>query len=191
MLPLVLWLAAGAAVGGLVGWGGATTSAAVATPVGVGFGFAIGGGIGAVIKLLVVDEQEPEPPESVAVTMGNEGQDTPDPQPVDLFDAHPDPLIYYEDRGDGPVVRAVNAAFVDRFGVSASAVEDAGLGDALMVAGGGKALVEAAADGLAFDDTVECETGEGTVLFRTRVIADTDDAGTRGYVLYSPVTAGE
>jgi hypothetical protein len=181
LLPLVLWLAGGAVVGGLVGWGAATVFSPANTLIGFGFGFAIGGGLGAVSRL-ISDEAEPEPPESVTVSMEGQ-QDDPGPQPVDLFEAHPDPLLYYVDGGEGPVVRAANRAFAEAFGVSAGVVEGAALADALMVDGRASDVVDAAAEGGGFDEVLAGEEGGE---FRVRVAAVSDEAGARGYVLYSP-----
>jgi len=181
LAPLVVWLAGGAVVGGLLGWGAGIVFAPANAIIGFGLGFAIGGGLGAVSRLLT-DEADAEPPESVTVSMEGEQAD-PGPQPVDLFEAHPDPLLYYVDEGDGPVVRAANPAFAEAFGVSAGVVEDAGLADALMVESRTGDVADAAAEGEGFDGVL---AGEAGGEFRVRVAAVSDDAGARGYVVYSP-----
>lgn len=183
-LSVVGWLAAGALAGGAVGWAVATVVAPGIAGLGLGLGLAVGGGFGAVLKLVVLDRTEPEPPESVTVTGGAE---TPSPQPADLFEDHPDPVLYYDDAGDGPVVRAANGAFEETFGVTASAVEGSALADATMVVARTGDVVDAAAAGDGFEARLDCETATGVDPFRVRVVAVGDDAGTRGYVLYSPV----
>lgn len=178
-LALVGWLAGGAALGSLAGWAVAAAVGAIGTPTGVGVGFAVGGGLGTVLKLIVADE-EGRTPESMTVSMdGEEG-----PQPADLFEIHPDPVLYYVDEGRGPVVRAANDAFAETFGVPASAVENAALGDALMVVRG-EDVVDAAADGSAFDGVLPSEA-DGSEAYRVRVAAVSGGAKTSGYVLYSP-----
>ena len=130
-----------------------------------------------------MDEGEAEQPESMTVRME---QGNPGPQPADLFEAHPDPLLYYANEGEGPVVRAANDAFVEAFGVPAGAVEDAALRDTLMIAAPTEEVVDAAARGGTFDEVLACE-GEGVAQFRVRVVAVSDEVGARGYVVYSPV----
>ncbi|PSQ29515.1 hypothetical protein BRD09_06170 [Halobacteriales archaeon SW_10_68_16] len=172
-----LWLAAGAGLGTLAGWAVAAGTA-LTTPVGLGVGFALGGGLGVALPLTVLEETEPRPPESVTVeTTSHEG-----PRPADLFEAHPDPLLYYADEGSGPVVRAVNDAFAETFGVAAETLVDTPL-DEVPGAASTPALVEAAAAGETFDAGIELAAGQ----FRARVAAVAEEAGTTGYVVFTPV----
>ena len=71
LAPLVVWLAGGAVVGGLLGWGAGIVFAPANAIIGFGLGFAIGGGLGAVSRLLT-DEADAEPPESVTVSRSEE-----------------------------------------------------------------------------------------------------------------------
>lgn len=184
LVPLALWLLGGALVGGLIGWGITTATAPTATTLGVGLGLAVGGGFGAVVKLISSGEEAT--PETETVDLGtDEEAATATPQPLDLFDEHPDPLVYFDDTGEGPVVRAVNDAFGDTFGVDPTTVEGAPLGGALMVTERADEVVAAARAGDQFDAVLECETGTDTVRRRVRVVATSDRAGGRGYVLYS------
>ncbi len=51
------------------------------------------------------------------MTVSADAKHTPEPQPVDLFDGHPDPVLYFADEGHGPVVRAANESFGATFDV--------------------------------------------------------------------------
>lgn len=188
LLGHVGWIGVGAAVLGAVGWVAGTVVDGLLTPIlAAGMGIAVGGGLGAVVRLLAVGEPEPTTPETVTVDRTDAGEASrPEPRPADLFEQAPDPILYYGDAGDGPVVRAVNPAFESTFGVSAGAVTDAALGDALMVAERADDLDEAARKGGGFDAVVDCETPDGTRPMRVRVAADTSGEATDGYVLYTP-----
>ncbi len=177
LLWLALWLAAGAGVGTLAGWAVAATTA-VTTPVGLGVGFALGGGVGGALPLTVLGQTEPGSPESMTVeTTSQEG-----PRPADLFEVHPDPLLYYADEGASPVVRAANDAFAETFGVAAGTLVDTPL-DEVPGAASTPELVEAAAAGEAFDAEIDIAAGR----FRARVAAVAEEAGTTGYVVFTPV----
>ncbi|MHB9288149.1 PAS domain-containing protein [Halobacteriales archaeon Cl-PHB] len=189
VLGHVGWIAAGAVALGAVGFVTGTVVEGFLTPVlAAGMGIAVGGGLGAVVRLLAVGETEPTTPETM--TVGNDGADRttsqPEPRPADLFEHAPDPILYYGDAGDGPVVRAVNPAFESTFGVSANAVTDAALSDAAMVTERAADLDAAARDGGGFDAVVDCETPDGTRQMRIRVAADAAGGTTDGYVLYTP-----
>lgn len=182
---LVGWIVGGAVAGGAIGLGVARATAPAAETLAVVFGTATGGGVAAVVRLFVFGTAEPAQPESV--TVGGEPESVPDPEPVDLFEGSPDPILYFDDAGDGPVVRAANPAFAATFGVDASTVENAALADALMLAARTDDVVAAARSGEPFDDIVACETGSGAVEFRVRTTTVDSPVGTRGYVLYTPV----
>jgi PAS domain-containing protein len=189
VLGHVGWIAAGAVTLGAIGFVTGTMVEGFLTPVlAAGMGIAVGGGLGAVVRLLAVGETEATTPETMTVT-NEEAQTTtsrPEPRPADLFEHAPDPVLYYGDSGDGPVVRAVNPAFEAAFGVSANAVTDAALGDAAMVTERAADLDAAARDGGGFDAVVDCETPDGTATMRIRVAADASGETTDGYVLYTP-----
>ena len=190
-LLLLGWILVGAVAGGAIGWGLAQAVAPTAGTISVVFGAAIGGGFAAVIRLFVFGNSSRQEPESVTVDTGEADDDrVPDPEPIDLFEGSPDPILYFDDAGDGPVVRAANPAYEAVFGVNATAVENAALGDALMVTDRTEHVVDAAAAGEQFDDVIACETGQETVRFRVRTTTTDGLAGTRGYVLYTPVEPG-
>lgn len=182
----LLWIFGSAIVGGGLGYGIATLAAPAATTIALGFGLAVGGGLGAVVRLLVVEDTEVQQPDEMTVSPRNDRTSAPDPQPVDLFDKNPDPVLYFDDSGDGPVVRAANRAFEDTFGVGSDAVENAALADALMLTEQTEAVVAAASDAEPFDAVIDCETVSDNRPFRVRTLAVARGAGTRGYVLYTP-----
>jgi PAS domain-containing protein len=186
---LLGWIGGGAVVVGALLWAvGTVFRGPFAPELLLGFGIAIGGGLGGVIRLLAVGEQEPETDETVTFERSGAGDadSTPEPRPADLFEESPDPILYFDDSGEGPVVRAVNPAFESVFGVTVTAVEGAALADASMATERVDDLVAAASAGEAFGETVACETATDDGRFRLTVAARTDDAGTRGYVCYTP-----
>jgi hypothetical protein len=186
ILGIGVSLLGGAAIGGAVGYGVATATAPELVTLGIGGGVAVGGALAVVLTLLGAAGEGGEGSESVTVE-GTEDGDPPRPMPADLFAEHPDPLIYYDDGGDGPVVRAVNTAFEETFDVSGSTVTEAPLGDALMVTERASEVVAGATNAEHVDLSVECETGRGVEQFRVRTAAVADAAGTRGYVVYTPL----
>ncbi|EMA20255.1 hypothetical protein C442_12131 [Haloarcula amylolytica JCM 13557] len=99
----------------------------------VGLGLALGGGLGGVSYLLVTDSPGEATDETMTVSADVER--TPEPQPVDLFDGHPDPVLYFADEGHGPVVRAANEAFGTTFDVPSDRLDGTALSEALLVAG--------------------------------------------------------
>ena len=183
----VLWILGAAVVGGALGYGIATVAAPAATTIALGFGIAVGGGLGAVVRLLAVGDTEPAGTDTVTVSSGSGDTGRPDPQPVDLFDENPDPILYVDDSGDGPVVRAANAAFEETFGVGSEAVGNAALADAVMLTDRTDDIVAAAREATSFDAVVDCETPTGERPFRVRTAAVARGSATRGYVLYTPV----
>lgn len=181
LFDVVLWIVAGAAILGAIGWTLVTVLVSHLPPlVGLGIGIALGGGFGAVVRLLVLEEPT-DTTETVAVDTTPD-ESAPDPVPADLFEAHPDPVLYYDARDDSPVVRAANPAFVESFDVSASMVEETPLGDVLMFHDTDD-LVAAVTEGRQYDAVHTCETVEGAVAFRIRLV--TTPEATAGYVLYT------
>lgn len=181
LFGILLWIVAGAVVLGAVGWAIVTVLAPHLPPVvGLGIGIALGGGFGAVVRLLALEDPV-DTTETVSVDAASD-ESVSGPEPADLFEAHPDPILYYDTADDNPVVRAANPAFVDSFDVSASMVEGTPLGDALMFRDT-DALVTAIRENERYDAVHTCDTVEGEVSFRVRT-ATTADA-TAGYVLYT------
>ncbi|WP_226010720.1 hypothetical protein [Halomicrobium salinisoli] len=170
-------LVAGAVIGGGLGLALAEF-AAVGSAVAAGLGVALGGGVGAVSQYALAGTDEASD-EHVTVDMEETERS---PQPADLFDGHPDPILYVVDEGHGPVVRAANAAYADAFGVGSEGVTGAPLDEALF-ASDADDLVAEIADGAAIDRRVACETPDGDREFRLRWSGAGDD----GYLLFTPV----
>jgi hypothetical protein len=99
----------------------------------VGLGLAIGGGLGGVSYLLVTDS--PGETADETMTVSTETEQASEPQPIDLFDGHPDPVLYFVGEGHGPVVRAANEAFGTTFDVPSDRLDGTALSEALLVAG--------------------------------------------------------
>ena len=182
-------------VAGVVGWigVGSVTLAAIMLaadsfvslpvnrPVAIGLGLALGGGLGAVANLLQDGETATQAEEPLTATTQ---QSTPQPQPEDLFDGHPDPVIYYADAGHGPVARAVNEAFGETFAVPTDRLAGTPLSEALLVTGDSQLDAETIVDG-DVDTRLTCETADGESVFRLRTVG----SGTTGYLLYTPVSS--
>lgn len=147
-------------------------------PVALGLGLALGGGLGGLVHLVRDEEQTEVSDETVTVASETP---TPEPKPADLFEGHPDPVLYYADEGHGPVVRAVNPAFGDCFDVPTDRLDGAPLSDGLRVTGDETVDPEAVTDG-GLDTVVQCETPDGDVTFRLRTV-ERDGVG---YLLYTP-----
>lgn len=176
---ILLWITAGCVGVGVAGWiATAVLVSGVDPAVGFGAGFAVGGGLGAVIRLVALSDQSDQS-ETVTVEM-DEQDSAAGPEPVDLFEASPDPMLYYDD-SDGPTVRAVNPAFETTFGISTDSLAAEPIENALMTAERTDAA-EAARQGDPFDARLACETTEGTEQFRVRVIPV---APARGYVVFA------
>ncbi|ACV47779.1 MULTISPECIES: hypothetical protein [Halomicrobium] len=144
----------------------------------VGLGIALGGGIGVVTNYAATGDGEPV---DETMTVGREPR-RPTPTPADLFDDHPDPVLYVVDDGHGPVVRAANAAYAETFDVPADAVADAPLAEAVLAGEDADEVVTAVADGAGLDTVVTCETADGPRPFRVRTAGSGDD----GYLVYTP-----
>jgi len=143
----------------------------------VGLGLALGGGIGGVARLFRTDGTD----ETMTVDVESTGGTTP--EPADLFDGHPDPVLYYAADGHGPVVRAANTSFGETFDVPADRLQGTPLSEALLVAGEETIDAETVTAG-GLDRVVDCETTVGTEQFRLRTIQN----GDTGYLLYTPKT---
>jgi hypothetical protein len=175
LVELLAWLGGGAILFGIVGWAAAAyVLASVPTIAGLIAGLAAGGGFGATVRLFASAEDN-EDAESVTVDM--EEKDTvPDPQPMDLFSANPDPILYYGGGTDDPVVRAANPAFEDQFDGDDGLVENQALGSALPI-DDPAAVVDAVTAGSQLDTTVTAPAGS----YRVRVVPVA--GGRSGYVL--------
>lgn len=152
-------------------------------PVAVGLGLAIGGGIGGVANLFRGGERARTSDETM--TVETEGGSTPTPQPADLFDDHPDPVLYHATEGHGPVVRAANGAFGETFDVPPERLAGTPLSEALLVAGEDTVDADAVTAG-GLDVIVRCDTADGPRSFRLRTVGAEDT----GYLLYTPTRSG-
>jgi len=180
LLAVVGWIGAGAL--GLAALMLALDSV-VALPlprqVVVGLGLALGGGIGGVTSLFRTEDTEAT---DETMTVSTAATETTTPKPADLFDGHPDPVLYYASEGHGPVVRAANPAFGERFDVPTDRLVGTPLSESLLVAGEETVDADAVTAG-GLDRVVTCETTGGTARFRLRTI----DGERSGYLLYTPI----
>ncbi|MEF8974271.1 MAG: hypothetical protein V5A15_05225 [Haloarcula sp.] len=134
LAAVVGWIGAGAVVLATVALAVQSVfSLGVSEQVTVGLGLALGGGVGGVSYLLMTDS--PDETADETVTVSTDAEHAPEPQPIDLFDGHPDPVLYFVDEGHGPVVRAANEAFGTTFDVPADRLDGTALSEALLVAG--------------------------------------------------------
>jgi hypothetical protein len=152
--------------------------------VAVGLGLALGGGIGGVANLLRGGDRVETEDETMTVDVAT--QATTEPQPADLFDGHPDPVLYYAAAGHGPVVRAANDAFAETFDVPADQLAGTPLSETLLVAGEETVSAEAVLAG-DVDTVVDCTVPEGIARFRLRTVGSDDT----GYLLYTPVETAD
>lgn len=144
----------------------------------IGLGVALGGGLGVVTNYVATGEGE-----TTDETMTVEREpDHPEPTPADLFDDHPDPVLYVADDGHGPVVRAANEAYGETFDVPVDAVIGAPLEDAVLAGNDTETVVTAVTAGEPLDTVVTCETSDAERSFRLRTAGSDDD----GYLLYTP-----
>jgi len=187
---LVAAIAAGALVLGGVAWLAADVVAGSLAPgLAAGLGIAVGGGLGSVVWLLAVGEDEEDDTEEMTVDMqATEGR--PSPEPADLFEANPDPILYY---GSEPelTVRAANPAFGEVFGTSPDDLEGQPLEAALGVEAEREAILEAARAGRPADETVPCETAAGREPLRVRIAPTGTGDLAAGYVIYGPAGEGD
>lgn len=153
---------------------------AITQEVTVGLGLAMGGGLGGVSYLIATDDGETA---DGTVTVSSDDDDaTPDPQPADLFDGHPDPVLYFADEGHGPVVRAANDAFGSAFDVPADRVGGTALSEALLVAGIDEVDAETVRDE-PLDTVVLSTAPDQPTRFRLRTVGESST----GYLLLTPV----
>lgn len=176
---LLTGIVVGALLGAGIGYAAvAVGGLALSTLGAVSLGVALGGGIGVVTNYVATGD-EGETDETVTVERDTEPAS---PTPADLFDDHPDPVLFVVDEGHGPVVRAANAAYADTFDVPTDAVLGAGLEDAVLAGEQTDDVVAAVADGESLDTVVTCETADGERSFRLR----TAGTGPSGYLVYTP-----
>lgn len=185
---LVGSIATGALVGGALAWLATTVTGVVSVPstLATGLGLAVGGGLGSVVWLIGLGDEVEDGTETVTVDMEGDEAAGPAPEPVDLFEASPDPICFYSEAPEGPVVRAVNPAFTAVFGVSSDALDGVPLREGVLVAERADDVVAAAREGRVFDEVVACETDDGRQPMRVRIAA-TGRGRTDGYVLYTAV----
>lgn len=182
MAGLVGWIVGGALLGGAIGYGAHTVVQLPLSLAGaVGLGVALGGGLGGITHLLSTDDPAAADDESVTVDMAN--QSTAEPRPADLFDDHPDPVLFVTDAGGGPVVLAANDAYAAAFDLPATAIEDAPLDDVLRLADDTESIADRLGEGNPVDDVLAFETPDGDRRYRVRSVAATD----HGYILFTPV----
>lgn len=179
---LVAAIAVGAVVLGAVAAAAVTVVGGPLSPtVAAGVGAAVGGGVGSAVWLFVGEDAEAADTD-VTVDVGEAA--APAPQPADLFEANPDPILFVA--GDDPAVLAANPAFGDRFGVDPDTLEGRPLADSLPAADGAEEVVAAVTGGTAFEATVACETADGPARVRVRVVP-TGGAHGASYVLFGPL----
>jgi|GEM_PF-898730 len=190
---LVGWLVGGSLLGAGVGYAATFLIAGfpLAAQGAIGLGIALGGGIGVVSNLLAAEARGEDVDQSESMTVDMETDDSPSPRPADLFDDHPDPVLYVADRGHGPVVLAANDAFAETFDVPADALSETPLDESLMAEEESDPAVEAVVDAVAGGDPVEeslaCRTPSGPERFRVR----TASGGADGYVIYTRIDREE
>jgi len=181
---LVGWIVGGALLGGAAGYAATSVVQLPLSAMGaVGLGIALGGGVGGISHLLSTEDPAALDDEQVTVDMASD--DTAEPRPADLFEEHPDPLLFVTDAGAGPVVRAANDAYERAFDLPATTVEDAPLGDVLVTVDAADGLVDSVAAGDAVDAVVAFETPDGERSYRVRSVGAAGD----GYLLFTPVDA--
>jgi len=176
---LLTGLVVGAALGGVVGYAAVSLFTAPLSLLGaVGLGVALGGGVGVVTNYLATGD---EGDVDETMTVEREPQQAT-PTPADLFDDHPDPVLYVANEGHGPVVRAANDAYGSQFDVPVDAVIGAPLEEAVLAGDDTDSVVETVAADDHLDTVVTCPTADGDRSYRLRSVGgDTD-----GYLLYTP-----
>ncbi|MBV0924961.1 PAS domain-containing protein [Halomicroarcula limicola] len=154
----------------------------VSREVALGLGVALGGGLGGVAHLLQSADDLETADETMTVDVSPSVSD--EPEPADLFDGHPDPVLYYAATGHGLVVRAANPAFGDRFDVPPDRLAGTPLSEVLPVAAIETLDAETVLAG-GVDTVVTAETPSGPVSFRLRTV----DSASSGYLVFTPVDA--
>jgi hypothetical protein len=176
---MVAWLVGGSLAGAGLAYAGATVlTIPLSTTAAIGLGIALGGGAGALTRS--VSGGDPAPADEVTVEMDRDTD--PEPAPADLFEGHPDPLVYVVDEGHGPVVRAANPAFESTFDLPAQTLAGTPFVEVLRM-DGAETIADAVRDGEPLDSVYDCPTADGTRPFRVRSVG----AETDGYVLFTPV----
>lgn len=177
---LVAAIVAGAAVVGAIAGGVVTVVGGPVSPtVAAGVGAAVGGGVGSTVWLFVATE----PDDTAGEVTVDVGEAAPAPQPADLFEANPDPILFVG--GAEPAVLAANPAFGDRFGADPDALAGRSLSESLFVETAADEILSAVADGRRFEAILGCETVDGPDRRRVRVVP-TGGAHGAAYVLYGP-----
>jgi PAS domain-containing protein len=180
---LVAAIVSGACViGAVAGVAMAVVGGPLPPTVAAGVGAAVGGGVGSAVWLFVsADGAEDGADVTVDV-----GETAPAPQPADLFEANPDPILFVG--GPEPSVLAANPAFGDVFGADPDDLEGRPLSAVLQMGTDGDTVVAAVTDGRPFEATVSREMDGGPGNARVRVVPT---GGTHGaaYVVYGPVDA--
>lgn len=188
MRALVAAIAIGAAVVGAIAWIGiGFVDVPIEPDVAVGLGIAAGGGLGAMIWLLAIGEEQAPEDETMTVDMAEEADAIPGPEPADLFESHPDPILYVDATDDTPIVLGANPAFAAAFG--GDVAEGVPLADAIPA--DDEAVVEAAAAGREFGATIDCETATGAEAFHVRLVPIEIGDRLTVYVLFGPVAGGD
>lgn len=180
LLAVVGWIGAGAlALAGFMLVLDSVADLPLSRTVAIGLGLALGGGIGGVARLFRPGDDGETADETMTVSVDQ--PESTGPEPVDLFDGHPDPVLYYANEGHGPVVRAANEAFGETFDVPADRLAGTPLPEALLVTGDSTVEADAVTAG-SLDSVVTCGTVTGPRRFRLRTV----DGEQTGYVLYTP-----
>jgi hypothetical protein len=188
MAGMLAWIGGGAVVLGVGGFLATTLSSVVlSTTVGAALGVAVGGGLGAIVYLLLGSEETADETETMTVDMAEDSAGRP--RPADLFASHPDPLIYYAGRGDGPTVTTVNPGYAETFGRATDEVAGAPLGDAIGATGAVTDLLAAIEAGEEHATTLTCETIQGAREFRVRPVTVEANDGLHGYLVYVALDA--
>ncbi|WP_245180702.1 PAS domain-containing protein [Haloarcula amylovorans] len=178
---IVVWIAGGAvALAALLLAADSLVDLPVSREVALGLGVALGGGFGALAQLLQSEDDLETTDETMTVDVSPSVSDGP--EPTDLFDGHPDPVLYYAETGHGLVVRAANRAFGERFDVPPDRLEGTPLSETLPVAGIETLDTETVLEG-DVDTVVTAETPGGPVSFRLRTV----DGASSGYLVFTPV----
>lgn len=176
------WIGAGAIFVGTVALAVQSVAGlAISQEVTVGLGLAMGGGLGGVSYLISTDDGEIA---DETVTVSADADTTPDPHPTDLFEGHPNPILYFADEGHGPVVRAANEAFGTAFDVPADRIGGTALSEALLVAGIDEVDAETVRDE-DLDTVVLSTAPDEPMRFRLRTVGES----ATGYLLLTPIGA--